>query len=261
MDGGLKLSYNGIKGRYAQATGAVKTVPLSLALSGTLRNYVSYDPNNLLMEDQSTWGNGIAVDAMIPVVPFDGQDSPSVLLTGEYSTGSGYGDMYPNWTGGLSAMGSKGVTYNSYYLPNLDAGIAGFDPNNKNAFTLIQLSSWNGQVQIHGPKSWGTCLTVGYGELFSPNVGGMLSAPNAPVTTLGYFSAATLYNDDAVIFGNIMQDLTPNIRLAVEYARIDTHYANTNGVMRGEPHLFHRQRILGVKSCMMLPNVTAVASL
>ena len=33
LDGGLKLSYNGIKGRYAQATGAVKTVPLSLALS------------------------------------------------------------------------------------------------------------------------------------------------------------------------------------------------------------------------------------
>ncbi len=229
-DGALKFIIGGWKGRFGMATGPVNTVPFSIGVSGTDRNYAwptawnnpgNYDLNNY------TWAQSLAIDALIPLLPFDGKDGPAVVATGEWTTGTGDGDMFPYWTGGLPALANANnaaVTVgNNTLSPNLDAGIAGFDPSNN--FTLIKVQSWNGQVQIHGPKSWGTFLTAGYGEIFSPNIGG-LSAWN-PAKAGGAGMSAGSYNDDQVMFANIMHDFTSNIRLAVEYARIATNYLKT----------------------------------
>ncbi len=222
LNGALKFSIGGWNGRFGLATGPVNTVPFSVVVSGTDRNYTwptsgdnpgNYDLNNY------TWAQSLAIDALIPLLPFDGEDGPSAVATGEWTTGTGDGDMFPYWTGGLPALANANNSASGTAAPNLDAGIAGFDPNNN--FTLIKVQSWNGQVQIHGPKSWGTFLTVGYGEIFSPNIGG-LSAWSPTLKTPALVAGS--YNDDQVMFANLMHDFTSNIRVAVEYARIATNY-------------------------------------
>jgi hypothetical protein len=152
--------------------------------------------------------------------------------------GSGYADALNGYTGGQSAMASSGV------FPNMDAGIAGFDTNGN--FTLIQEQSFNGQLQIHLPPSIGTFLTVGYGETFSPNVSGLTGAA-VNGTTVSGANQLKLYNDDMCMFANVMQDISPNIRVGVEYARFDTHYSNSpaayGGTNAGYDAIDHRVQL------------------
>ena len=88
-------------------------------------------------------------------------------------------------TSASSAMGRKGVNYNSYYLPNLDAGIAGFDPRQQKRIHLDPTV----KLEWAGPYRWGLelghCLKLWVMvELFSPNVGWNAFRPVRPC----YFS-------------------------------------------------------------------------
>lgn len=227
FDGGVRLILGDWKGRFSLAQSGVNTVPFSLGLSGTLRNYTYGSAGTNVNLNQSVQGQAVALDTLIPVLPFDGQDSPSLVLTGEWSIGKGDGDEMPNWTGGLTPLST---TANGL---NLDAGIGGI--NGSGNFTLVDIQSWNSQFQFHFPKSWGTYVTAGYGEVYSDNIGGL---------TYGGTTANKVYNDDQAFFANLVHDFSANIRAAVEYARFDTHYADgPSGGGQGADVLDHRVEV------------------
>ncbi len=244
LNAGLRFVLNSWKGRFSYATGAASTRALSVGISATERNYVwpladTAAASNVNFLLNNVWGQSVAVDALIPLLPFEeGKDNPSAVVTGEWTMGSGYADALNGYTGGQSAMASSGV------FPNMDAGIAGFDTNGN--FTLIQEQSFNGQLQIHLPPSIGTFLTVGYGETFSPNVSGLTGAA-VNGTTVSGANQLKLYNDDMCMFANVMQDISPNIRVGVEYARFDTHYSNSpaayGGTNAGYDAIDHRVQL------------------
>lgn len=200
FNGGIRFLLNDWKGAFTYATGATKNVPLSVGISGTLRNYTNgaTAANNWTNTDYV--GKGVAVDVMIPILPASDKDDISMVISGECSASKGAADELNGFTGGIS--GTPG-TY------ALDAGIAGMASG---VFALIDTQSVNGQLQFHFPKSWGTLFTVGYGEVFSDNIGDFTA------------TASGVYNDDYNLFANIMQDVTPEVRLAVEFDDANTHY-------------------------------------
>ncbi len=142
-------------------------------------------------------------------------------MTGEWTAGKGDSDEML-WNGGLPALST---TANGL---NLDPGVAGFDANNN--LTLVDIQSWNGQAQFHFSKDMGIFLTVGYGEVFSDNLGGLASGA----------AAGKLYNDGSVIFANLVHDFN-NIRAGLEYDRFDTHYVTgPAGTGSGSDAIDHR---------------------
>ena len=200
FDGGIRFSLGSLKGRFALPTNPVNAVPFSIGLSGTLRNYAYGTAGSNVNLNQGAQGQAVAADAMIPVLPLDDQgDGPSLVLAGEWTAGTGDGDQLFGWTGGTAPLSAaaNGI--------NLDAGVAGFSGAN---FTLLDLQSWQGQLQFHLPKSCATFITAGYGETYSDNVG----------------TVAGTYNDESVMFANVVHDFNPNVRAGVEYDRFDTHY-------------------------------------
>lgn len=208
FEGGVRLTDNAWTGRFSAAAYTVRTLPAALAISGTTRTYVY--PNLPSLVENSVVGQAVAADALVPLIPFDGKDGISLTAVGEYTAGSGYSDELPFWNGGLPTFVTATTATNAYNgptAPNLDAGIAGIDPSGN--FQLVQMESWNAQVQFFFPKDTGTFITLGYGEMFSPNIGNM--------------SGGT-YNDDYILFANVIKDFTDHLRVALEYDRFDTHY-------------------------------------
>jgi len=209
---GLRFLMNDIKGRFCSSTGAAKLMPLSIGLSERNGLY-SYDTqaqgvpagagyNN----NQSQWGSAVAADVLLPVLPAaEGKDDPSIVITGEWTMGAGdtlqfNGGGFTGMTGSLSSAGAP-----------LDGGIIGTAGDG--TITLVQIQSLNAQMQIFLPPSIGTIVTFGYGEIFSPNDIGL----------------GATWNDDKVMFANVMQDLTKEIRVGLEYASFDTHYSPSFG--------------------------------
>jgi hypothetical protein len=206
---GLRFLENDIKGRFCSSTGAGKLMPLSIGLSERNGLY-SYDTqvhgggagfNN----NASQWGSAVAADVLLPVLPAaEGKDDPSIVITGEWTYGAGDGLQFNGggFTGGLAGITSANGA-------NLDPGIIGTSTLD-GTITLMQIQSLNAQMQIFLPPSIGTIVTFGYGEIFSPNVLGLNGGT---------------WNDDKEMFVNVMQDMTKEIRVGLEYASFDTHYS------------------------------------
>ena len=119
-----RILFGGWTSQIASAVGAVRTVPLSLGIGGTERKYAWLGA--LGADSYSVWGQGLALDAMAPVLPFDGKNSCSAVITGEWTAGTGYGDEFPTWSGGASALSA------ATGVPDLDQGIGMLDPKYKN---------------------------------------------------------------------------------------------------------------------------------
>jgi len=210
IDAGLRFVLNDWKGDFSYATGASKKVPLSIGISGTFRTYtvgnvpqagvtVPYGTNTFIQ------GKGIAVDAMLPIVPAGDKDDVSLTGSCEWTYGNGVADELNSFNGGLVAP-----TGLSAGISMVDTGIMGNNVTG-HGWALVDTLSYNGQLQFHLPKSIGTFFTVGYGEVFSDNIGTLTGAS---------------YNDDNNLFFNVMQDLTDNVRVAFEVDLAQTHYLN-----------------------------------
>lgn len=210
---GAKYSFSGYGSAIASPTGDVSVQPLSVAVSATSRSFKTAATADGLSTSKTN-GTGFAVDAMIPILASsDGKDAGNTLtLTGEFSTGKGFADAFPGWSGNLatqpSGNGFAGKT-------NLDAGQGGFDSSN--GFHLVNLQSWNAQLQYHLPSSWHTFVTVGYAQLSVRDIKGL-----TPVKS----GADALYDKSTMQYLNVFHDVTSQIRVAAEWAHFTTHYVD-----------------------------------
>jgi len=218
IDFGIRWVENDIKGQFCQSTGGQKLMPLSVGL-GIRNSLISWDSlasagGNNLNDNQSVWGSSVAADVLLPVVPAsEGKDDVSCVIQGEWTYGAGDTDAFNGGNSfGLAAFAATAGTANT---TNLDPGIAQLAAGN---FTLVQLESLTFSLQFSLPKSIGTIISLGRGELFSPNVN-----PAAGAT----------WNDDTCYFVNVMQDFTPSIRAGLEYSTYDTHYLAAFGGIGG----------------------------
>jgi hypothetical protein len=200
-------------------TGPRQTQPMSIGLSGVAREF-SVAPTGSSVGSEHYSGFGGAADLFMPVIASpDGKSVENTLsLLGEFTLGSGDGDLLNGWTGGSANPLQAGGGTLTTNVPDMDAGIGDFDPNGN--FVLYHVRTFNVHAQYHLPESFGaTWIDAGYGQLFSNNVGNIATATG---TITG--SGSLAYDREQVIFGNIFHDFTPHVRAAIEYARVQTDF-------------------------------------
>lgn len=224
LEGGLRFAWSGRNSGFtAGATGAQKAQPMSVAVSGALREFempASPDMTVPTRDRVHLPGMALAVDALMPVLSSaDGKDvSNTLTLGGEFTTGKGYGDQFASWTGGLPnplASGSSVTTLERNV--NIDGGIGAFDSSGR--FQLVNLQTFNAYFQYHLPSECRTWFSGGYGRLFSNNVD--LLTVGATGKTAG---GSVPYHRTEALFGNVFHDLTKALRVGVEYAYTRTGY-------------------------------------
>ena len=209
LDAGVRWSFDGWKTGFTNSpTGEVTVQPLSVAVTGTARNFEAMGGTITTQVQRGAYG--VAADGMIPILPAsDSKDvGNSLAFIGEFTTGEGYGDIFPSWTGNL------GVPANT----NLDAGIGGVDSSG--TFQLVKLMSFNLNLQYQLPSDFHTYVNVGYGQLNSSNANTLTAA-----AAVGGVKPV-IYTKAEVDHANVYHNFTNQIRAGLEYAYFDTTYAD-----------------------------------
>lgn len=213
MNVGLRYSLDSYKAVYSSTYGDVKQEPMSLAVSGSFRQFETPMSATDTASQSHKNSSAIAVDGLIPLLPASGSEDRgnSIALNFEFTSGTGYADALVNWTGGLNGFpqGTGTIAANT----NLDAGFGGFDANGN--FDLVNLQTLNLSVQYMLPEDWGSFMTAGYASIYSNNVGDFTASAS---------SAADIYDRSSMYFVNFIHDFTKQIRVGAEYDKVQTHY-------------------------------------
>jgi len=208
---GMRIAFNGWTGM--QTTGATSTSiqPASIAFTGDLRHI---DLPNMLAAptgDVPKDAASGAIDAFLPVIPATkGKMGNSLSLGGEFASGYGDADLYTGLTGGVT-FGNVAAGWPQ----DIDNGIATYTATGQLHF--IQWTSYLLEAQYYLPGLDGRMWVSGnFSHMESSNT-------------------RTLFPGSAKIRGaedwwdvNLFGDVTPALRLALEYAQFIDHYVDGN---------------------------------
>jgi hypothetical protein len=222
LEAGVRAAYNGRKSGFnGGATGAQEAQPMSIGVSGTIREFDMPDAGGGVSDTTNYTGSAIAVDGLLPLLASpDGKSVGNTMtLVGEFTTGTGYGDQFASWTGNIANplnTAKSGPASQFSGTDNLDGGIGDYDSSG--AFHLVHLMTWNAQLQYNFTEASRTWMTLGHGELYSNNLINLQQAN-------GFMTSGKVgYNREEVSFANVFHDLTKQIRVGVEYDYVRTSY-------------------------------------
>ncbi len=211
FQGGLKLSIDGWKG--VQTVGATGTMiaPAAIGLSGGLRKYVL--PTSTGSASVNGWVG--AADVMIPVIPSSTRKAWTLTVLGEVVDGSGDADLYTGLNGGMvvgSPLGYPGGAAAYAKVADIDPGLAGWS----NATGSLITQDWASlmvSAQLYLPPEGRLWLAGAYSNTLSDNTG-----------ELG--SAASSFWHETWWDANLFCDVTPAVRLGLEYAQFTQTYGD-----------------------------------
>ena len=255
--GALRLAVNNWTGTQTIGATGTSVAPASISVSGDIRSIaISNFPADVGQKSTSSTsliGAALAVDAFIPVIP-SSKEHPgnSLALVGEFVSGQGIGDVYTGLSSGVSfpiavapaAAANPAGTAASVYNPQADPGFASIDPVT-GAAALIDWRTVRGGVQYYFPgvdgKLW---LSANYANVSVPNAAtfttyhasltqGVAATPATGTTPAipavapvpGKLVAPATIRDAMNFFDvNLMGDLTPAVRLGIEFAYYADRY-------------------------------------
>jgi hypothetical protein len=242
-EGGIHLAFN--KWAATQTMGATGTTvsPMSFALTGDVRKFgiPNYPDGGTVAAPvtKSTFevpivGGAIAADAFVPLIPATkAHMGDSLSLLGEFSFGYGDGDLFTGLSSGLGIpplvpvpVGSPaGTVSTTPYNPQIDPGFVTID--GKGNMTLIGWQTLRAGLQYYLPgldgRMW---ISANYANVTSPNAPSLVTTTAATATTKATTNATTIRDALNWFDVNIMGDLTPAVRLGVEYAYSADKYAD-----------------------------------
>lgn len=207
LEAGLRLAVNRWLGRTIQGNDRPEIVPLSVGVSGLYRRFAVAEYLELPRRALVTSGWGVAVNALVPVLPAQGADdfSNCLTFTGELSMGSGIADRYSFLTGGArfpALPNPKGLAIPPLYRPNVDNGLVTFDANE--TLRTIDWRAFVLGVQYYLPirftRIWVTGL---YANLMSRNLAELTPQPNH-----GNIFTRAQYLDGSLFVG-----ITPDVHM------------------------------------------------
>jgi hypothetical protein len=223
-EAGLRFSVDSWKGTQTIAATGTQTAPLSVAMTGLLRNVAV----NEFTSGTSKYTNkltmtALALDAFVPIVPGTGaKRDNSLSLQGEFATGFGYADMYQNTTFGIGFPTPAGAGFATtatsvkatYYSPDIDPGVVTYDAAGK--LHAIELTSYIFGAQYYLPDVDGKLWISGnYSHQESANSHFYTNgSPTSVLAAIDWFDV------------NLFTDPLPGIRFGLEYANTRDTYVN-----------------------------------
>lgn len=132
LEGGLRLAHHGWLGRTTEGNDRPEVIPVSLGVSGLWRRFAVAEHLELPRRAITSTGWGLAVNALLPVLPAKDEDDyrNCLTLTGEFSVGTGIADRYSGLTGGArfpAVPNPSNKLIPPVYVPNIDNGMVTFD--------------------------------------------------------------------------------------------------------------------------------------
>jgi hypothetical protein len=215
---GVRLAFNKWTGLATNGATGTLIQPLSIAVTGDLRRFALADFMGTPTHDiDSDIGLGIALDGLFPIVPArKDHKSNALTLNVEYAWSYGANDLYTGLNGGVSfptnVPNPKNMMPPPTYTPNVDVGPVIFDGMGEPH--LIQWQSILVGAQYALPaldgRAW---ISVNYSRNDSNNAK-LHGAPNKT------------RDQEHWVDANLFGDLTPAVRLGLEYAWFNDHYTD-----------------------------------
>jgi hypothetical protein len=138
----------------------------------------------------------------------------TLVLAGEYTAGSGYGDHFPRWSGNILNPNGTQPEGETIQQPFIDTGMAGLAKSD-GGLQSIKLKTWNLNMQYHLPSTIGGWITLGAAELASPNAKDLKAS-----------GSAVVYDRQRGAYLNLVHNFTPELRVGTEYAVMQTRYVD-----------------------------------
>jgi hypothetical protein len=214
---GLRFGLNNWSGVVTNGGTGTSIQPASIAVTGEARavRLPSYASATSGKPDQATGktGTAIAIDGFIPIIPAKKRQGNALSLNGELSTGYGTSDLYTGLSGGAPAASPQAPTGGTAPNPDLDTGMAMYDATG--GIHLVQWTSYLFGLQYTLPgldgKAW---ISANYSHIESGNLKNGFVAPTKLLRAGDWFDV------------NLMGDITPSVRLGLEYANFNDVYGN-----------------------------------
>jgi hypothetical protein len=226
-EAGIHLTFNKWKAAQTISSTGSTVSPLSLAVTGDVRRFTVPNFAASPTASQNLTTTAAAVDAFVPLVPATAEDrANSLSVMGEAVWGSGIVDMYTGLASGVSwpTLPASPTGAAQTFNPLMDPGYVTFDKNGN--LQAIKWVTYRIGAQYYLPavdgKIW---VSANYSYVKSPN------AQNF------YFVKAPGTLDHLEWFDvNLMGDVTPALRLGIEYANYSTSYAD--GVVANDHRVY-----------------------
>ena len=207
--------------------------PLSIGFSDVQTTYngsfipVAGGPSQTFHKITSAY----AVDLLLPIIPIR-NDSPgnNLTLAAEYTYGQGDAWLFPNLTFGL---GSYAGTAGPAGVPSPGLIPAGNGVIQGNAFVPLNLETFYLNLQYYFPDEAKTWISFGVAGDVGTNLQALANGIGPQklgggVSSNGLYKYLAPWTRNTYSFVNISHDLTPAVRVSMEYGVYNTLY--TTGV-------------------------------
>jgi hypothetical protein len=215
--GGLRFGYNGWKARQTTGSTGTATSPLSIAVTGDVRQFQVAEFSAKPMVSVPATGWGVAGDVFIPLIPVSLLDKVgSLAVQGEFGYTEGGADFYTDLSGGISFPALPNpmmVMPAPTFTANVDNGLVTFDPSG--TLHLIHWQTWNIGAQYYFPGLRGKLWVSGnYAHTYSNNIANYGAKLSGTRQAEDWFDV------------NLFWDATPAVRFGMEYAWFADTYAD-----------------------------------
>jgi hypothetical protein len=223
---GLRFSVNGWKGLTTPGNVGTVALPLSLGVSGTVRQFKAnaFTPPPVQNSNSAT-GWGLSVDALVPVIPAASATDRSNRLTlvGAFVRGSGIADLITAGGGARfpTLPNPAQATPPPLYDANIDDGLVSFDSTG--VLHTIDWQAFRVGLQYYLPPSGRVFFSANYTQAHSGNLAKLFPRGGAEIELLVNVADTSRYGDV-----NLFWDATPAVRLGVSGQYTQVHYLDGN---------------------------------
>jgi hypothetical protein len=207
---GLKIGFDKLKAWHTGGAAGSGLDSAAVGVSVVGRRFAEDEfaakPSNQVTTD----GYGIAVDALVPIIPATKESHANALtVTGEFAQGAGIADLYTGLNFGVSnpaLPNPKMANPAPAYTPDTDPGLAMF--NAAGDLLAVKVQSYLFGAQYYLPPTGRVFLSVVYGDISSAN-------------SIDFGSHAKNWKEESYLTGALSFDVTPAVRLGLEESLYD----------------------------------------
>jgi len=214
-EAGLHLAINNWTGTQTIGATGSTVSPASIAVTGDLRRFSLPEFAAKPVSSNDVTTGAIAVDTFLPVLPGTEENKGNSLsLLGEFVAGNGMTDMFTGLQSGATfpALPANADGTVPAYNSQIDPGMVVYGSDG--ILHAVQWTTYRVGAQYYFPgldgKMW---ISGNYSRTSSSNASTFGNA-NATLDHVDWFDV------------NLMGDLTPAVRLGIEYANYNTSYAD-----------------------------------
>jgi hypothetical protein len=232
---GVRFSLNGWKGITTPGNVGTVALPLSLGVSGTVRQFkVNAFDIPPVQRSNSVAGWGLSVDALIPIIPAASADDRGNRLTlvGSFVKGSGIADLITADGGAKFPTLPNPAQANPppLYDADIDNGLVSFDQSNGVLHT-IDWQAFRVGLQYYLPPSGRLLFSANYTQAHSGNLAKLFPQGGSEIEILVNIADTSRYAD-----ANLFWDATPAVRIGLSGQYTQVEYLHTPDRPADKPH-------------------------